>query len=174
LGNITFGVSHQDWRELALGHGVEARAWDAITKAGLDFGGRLTHGLHTKLGYKGMRLSGGQQARLLIAAAHFKLSSHLNRPRLILADEPTASLDSLAETEVLKHINESLPPGTTLLMIAHRLSTVATMDRIMFVRPLEHCGAGEAQITMHTSLAELYQISSLFRKMADAQSFRPV
>ncbi len=173
LGNITFGVSHFDWCELVEKEGIEERAQDAILKAGLDFGGRLTHGLQTKLGYKGMRLSGGQQARLRIADAHFKIASSLHRPRLILADEPTASLDSLSETKVLEHLNDSLPEGTTVLMIAHRLSTVADMDRIMFVRPLEQCLFGEAQITMHASLAELYTVSALFREMADAQSFRP-
>lgn len=173
LGNITFGVSHFDWLTLVEAEGVEERASDTIRKAGLDFGGRLTHGLQTKLGYKGMRLSGGQQARLRIADAHFKIASHLPRPRLILADEPTASLDSLSETKVLEHLNDSLPLGTTVLMIAHRLSTVADMDRIMFVRPLEQCLPGEIQITMHASLAELYSVSALFREMADAQGFRP-
>jgi len=173
LENITFGVSHLDWHEQVEVDSVEQQVWEAIRKAGLDFGGRLTHGLQTNLGYKGMRLSGGQQARLLIAGAHFKITGGLNRPRMILADEPTASLDSLSETKVLEHLTESLPSGTTVLMIAHRLSTLKDMDRIMFVRPLEQCSPGEAQITMHATLAELYSVSPLFREMADAQSFVP-
>lgn len=60
-----------------------------------------------------------------------------------------------------------------MLMVAHRLSTVANMDRIVFVRPLADCTDDVTQVTAHTSLAELYNTEALFREMADAQGFRP-
>ncbi len=173
IGNVTFSVSHLDRFETVPSNLVTMRVEEALHKAGLDFEGRLTEGLNTKLGYKGMRLSGGQQARLRIADAHYKLAYHQDRPRLILADEPTASLDSLSETKVLEHLTDELPSGTTVVMIAHRLSTVASMDRIMFVRPLELCGVSDTQVTLHKSLAELYASEPLFREMADAQGFKP-
>lgn len=171
LGNVLFGVSHLDSAHLADKQQVERLATDALSKAGLDINA-FPHGLRTNIGYKGLKLSGGQQQRLQIAAAHFKLSCSENRPRLILADEPTSSLDSLSESAVMEHLQDNLPTGTTLLMVAHRLSTVAHMDKIVFVRPLDVCDE-HPQVTMHDSLGELYVAEALFREMADAQGFRP-
>lgn len=175
LGNLLFPISHLDvpdgsgaWSDAA----VEAKAVDALQKAGLAVE-QFPQGLHTNIGYKGLKLSGGQQQRLQIAAAHLKLNWTAERPRLILADEPTASLDSLSELTVMEHLSEALPTGTTMLMVAHRLSTVANMDRIIFVRPLALCDDDTAQVTSHASLAELYAAEALFREMADAQGFRP-
>lgn len=178
LGNLLFGVSHLDMptpyvelrdQEQAA---IEEIAKQALTKAGLD-AEMFPEGIHTSIGYKGLKLSGGQQQRLQIAAAHFKLDFSPHRPRLILADEPTSALDSLSESKVMAHLQDNLPPGATMLMVAHRLSTVAGMDKIIFVRPLELCDANQIQVTMHTSLSELYDAEALFREMADAQGFRP-
>lgn len=172
LGNLLFGVSHLDLPLLEDSRLVETLAIESLTKAGLDVGS-FPQGLKTNIGYKGLRLSGGQQQRLQIAAAHFKLGITPKRPRIILADEPTSSLDSLSELTVMEHLQESLPEGTTMLMVAHRLSTVAHMDRIIFVRPLAQCTQEQKQVTIHNSLAELYAQEALFREMADAQGFRP-
>lgn len=165
-GNVTFGVSHLDWERMVLADDVESRIWEAIEKAGLDFGKQLPKGLNTMIGYRGMRLSGGQQQRLMIAQAHFK------QPMLVIADEATASLDSLSEIKVLKHLYDSLPSETTMIMIAHRLSTLQNCEKIIFVRPLDLCGESE-QVTTHASMEELYRTEPLFRKMADAQGFHP-
>ena len=178
LGNLLFGVSHFDlpvsYDELPPPERsrFHALAETSLEKAGLA-SSMFPTGIHTSIGYKGLKLSGGQQQRLQIAAAHFKLNLSPDRPRLIIADEPTASLDSLSELTVMEHLKGNLPAGTTLLMVAHRLSTVATMDRIVFVRPLTHCDDDTVQVTVHRSLAELYQVEALFREMADAQGFCP-
>jgi len=178
LGNLLFGVSHLDlpsvYDELSE-HEKAAlcgKARLALQKAGLDPDG-FDAGLFTNIGYKGLTLSGGQQQRLQIAAAHLKLSMSEDRPRLLIADEPTASLDSLSELTVMEHLQKKLPDRTTLLMVAHRLSTVADMDRIVFVRPLAECTDNTQQVTVHDSLTELYEAESLFREMADAQQFVP-
>lgn len=174
LGNLLFPISHFDLPSEGR-HSpthIEAMAKDALRKAGLN-AEQFPNGLHTNIGYKGLKLSGGQQQRLQIAAAHLKLNWTTVRPRLILADEPTASLDSLSELTVMEHLSEQLPTGTTMLMVAHRLSTVASMDRIVFVRPLALCDDDTVQVTSHRSLAELYNAEELFREMADAQGFRP-
>ncbi len=174
LGNLLFPISHFDLPDEG-GHSasyIETMAIEALRKAGLD-AEQFPNGLYTNIGYKGLKLSGGQQQRLQIAAAHLKLNWTKDRPRLILADEPTASLDSLSELTVMKHLSEQLPNGTTMLMVAHRLSTVAAMDGIIFVRPLALCDDDTTQVTVHRSLAELYATEALFREMADAQGFRP-
>jgi len=172
--NLLFGVSHfdipddedttvwQHWRILAT---------TALQKAGLP-ASEFEHGLEETVGYKGLKLSGGQQQRLQIAGALFKLSLTDDRPRLVLADEPTSALDSLSERNVLEGLG-ALPPNATMLMVAHRLSTVADMDWIIFVRPLDLCTDGQPQVTIHRSLHELYQQEALFREMADAQGFIP-
>lgn len=178
LGNLLFGVSHLDLTQSYTALSAyeqaaicgEARA--ALVKAGLH-PDEFDDGIHTNIGYKGLTLSGGQQQRLQIAAAHLKLSLSTNRPRLIIADEPTASLDSLSELTVMKHLADELPEGTTMLMIAHRLSTVENMDRIIFVRPLSDISADTEQVTIHTSLDELYEAELLFQQMADAQKWTP-
>ena len=178
LGNLLFGISHLDLTEPYEDLSVQEQseicnmAHIALKKAGLN-AGIFPNGIHTSIGYKGLKLSGGQQQRLQIAAAHMKLGMCEMRPRLIIADEPTASLDSLSELTVMEHLQDNLPPQTTMLMVAHRLSTVARMDRIVFVRPLEVCDDNTAQVTAHSSLAELYQTEALFREMANAQGFRP-
>lgn len=175
LGNLLFGVSHLDLLpvdEKSALIDIEEKAVAALTKAGLEIAD-FQYGLHTSIGYKGLKLSGGQQQRLQIAAAHLKLMMHQHCAGIIIADEPTASLDSLSELTVMQHLQDELSDNTTMLMVAHRLSTVANMDRIVFVRPLSLCGNDTQQVTTHTSLAELYQAEALFREMADAQGFRP-
>ncbi len=178
LGNLLFGVSHMDlsgsYDDLSdlKRSEISAIAHTALEKAGLD-AAIFPDGIHTSIGYKGLKLSGGQQQRLQIAAAHMKLGMDKVRPHFIIADEPTSSLDSLSEMTVMEHLQDNLPKGTTMLMVAHRLSTVARMDRIVFVRPLEKCAGDVVQVTAHPSLGELYQAEALFREMADAQGFRP-
>ncbi len=173
-GNLMFALSGDDLARLKGGGDIDARLWDALRKAGLDLGNRLSNGLKTQIGHKGMRLSVGQQQRLAIAGAHLKISVAGEMGGcMVIADEPTASLDSESELAVMEHLTDSLADGTTVVMIAHRLSTVAGMDAILFVRPLETVLYGSPQVTMHASLSELYTSEPLFRRMADAQGFRP-
>jgi ABC-type multidrug transport system fused ATPase/permease subunit len=178
LGNLLFGVSHLDlakpYADMTIVEqtALLEKAHSALKKAGLNISD-FSQEILTNVGYKGTKLSGGQQQRLQIAGAHLKLAMSTDRPRLILADEPTASLDSLSELTVMQHLQDELPTGTTMLMVAHRLSTVANMDKIVFVRPLGLCDKNTQQVTMHDSLAELYQAEALFQEMADAQKFVP-
>jgi len=172
--NLMFGVSHFDLpsdTDIARLDQLSALAIAALKKAGLPVES-FDNGLDESVGYKGLKLSGGKQQRLQIAGALFKLSLTKDRPRIVLADEPTSSLDSLSEQTVMEGL-DALPSDTTVLMVAHRFSTVASMDKIIFVRPLELCDDDTTQVTMHDSLAELYEAEALFREMADAQKFVP-
>jgi len=89
-----------------------------------DFIKALPNGYETRVGERGVMLSGGQKARISLARAFLR-----NAPILIL-DEATAALDADSETEVQKTIDQ-LEEGRTVLCIAHRLSTLSNMDEII-------------------------------------------
>ncbi len=98
---------------------------EAAKKAGAhDFIMHLEHGYNTTAEERGSKLSGGQRQRIAIARAILK-----NAPILIL-DEATSALDSVTEREIQKSLDR-LMKGKTTLVIAHRLSTLANMDRIL-------------------------------------------
>ena len=86
----------------------------------------LADGYQTSIGERGVRLSGGQRQRIGIARALY------NDADLIVFDEATSALDNLTEAEVMEAIN-ALPGDKTVVLIAHRLSTVERCDRIVVV-----------------------------------------
>ncbi|MCI3246567.1 ABC transporter ATP-binding protein [Streptomyces spinosisporus] len=85
---------------------------------------RLPAGLDTLVGHRGTRLSGGERQRVAIARAL------LRRPRLLLLDEATSQLDAVNEA-ALRDTVADVARATTVLVVAHRLSTVTTADRIV-------------------------------------------
>lgn len=114
INNVTFG-QEVDMERLKMAISM-AYADEVISK--------LPNGLHTSIGEKGVRLSGGEKQRIAIARAIYK-----DAPILIL-DEATSSLDVASELKVQKAI-ENLIRGRTTIIIAHRLSTVIGADRII-------------------------------------------
>ncbi|MFF5369510.1 ABC transporter ATP-binding protein [Streptomyces sp. NPDC013187] len=85
---------------------------------------RLPHGLDTPVGHRGSKLSGGERQRVAIARAL------LRRPRLLLLDEATSQLDAVNEL-ALRDVVAEVARETTVLVVAHRLSTVTGADRIV-------------------------------------------
>ena len=86
----------------------------------------LPHGYNTQCGANASHFSGGQKQRLCIARALVR------KPRLLLLDEPTSALDAEAEAKLQKTI-EGLRGGMTVVVVAHRLSTVQRADRIFWI-----------------------------------------
>jgi subfamily B ATP-binding cassette protein MsbA len=116
--NIAYGKPNATRQEV-----IEA----ARAAYALDFIERLPKGFDTVVGEGALSLSGGERQRLALARALVK-----DAPILIL-DEATASLDNQSEREVQKAIN-NVDRSRTLLMIAHRLSTVREADRILVMK----------------------------------------
>ena len=147
LGNVAVG------REGATRAEVEK----ALTVADAsEFVGSLKAGLDTALGDRGTGLSGGQRQRLAIARAVLK------DPRLLILDEATSNLDAASERAVQTAM-ERLFPGRTVVMIAHRLSTVASADRIVVLRngKVEEQGPHAELLAKNGVYATLYKFQQL-------------
>ena len=114
----------------------------------------LPEGYDTSLGEQGARLSGGQRQRIAIARAFVR-----EAPILIL-DEATAALDSKAEAEVQAAI-ERLEEGRTVVCVAHRLSTLRDMDRIIVLE--------SGRIVESGTFNELLEQGGVFAQMARKQ-----
>ena len=123
-----------------------------------DFIEALPNGYDTPLGERGLRLSGGQRQRIAIARAFVR-----NAPILVL-DEATASLDSQAEAEVQKAIDH-LAEHRTVICVAHRLSTLRSMDQILVLE--------KGRIVERGSFDALLAQRGIFTAMAARQSIFP-
>jgi len=116
---------------IALGYPIEEATdelvLEALKVAHLDtFVLELPDGIDTQVGERGARISGGQRQRLGIARAMF------TRPHLLVLDEATSSLDGETEANISDAIH-ALRGTTTVVIIAHRLSTVRDADRVVYL-----------------------------------------
>lgn len=119
LQNVALGYDHKTVNEIDV--------TNALSKAQLlEFVKSLPSGLHSLVGERGTKLSGGQRQRLGIARALF------TKPKLIIFDEATSSLDGQTESDISDAIFE-LKGEVTLIVIAHRLSTVKSADKVVYL-----------------------------------------
>ena len=133
----------------------EARVRWALEKANaLDFVEKLPQGLDTELGEGGIGLSGGQRQRLAIARALY------SGPKVLLLDEATSALDAESEGKIRDAIT-SLKGECTLVVIAHRLSTVTGADRILVL--------DEGRVVASGTHEELLADSPLYARYAQVQ-----
>jgi ABC-type multidrug transport system fused ATPase/permease subunit len=101
--------------------------WEALETAQLaSFVRKLPDGLDTLVGENGSKISGGERQRLGIARAMF------TKPRLLILDEATSSLDGQVESEFVNAIQE-LSGSVTVIMIAHRLSSVQNVNQVLYL-----------------------------------------
>ena len=116
--NVAFGEENPD----------EEKIWKALEEAQLkEFVEGLPHGLDTIVGERGVKFSGGQRQRVAIARALYE------NPDILVLDEATAALDTETENAVMESI-DALQGFKTLIIVAHRLSTIRNCDKIYEIK----------------------------------------
>ena len=131
--NVAFGIAEADVDEVALERALRsAQLWDFVDS--------LPNKTNTIVGERGVRVSGGQRQRIGIARALY------HEPQVLVLDEATSSLDIETETEVMSAIR-ALQGFKTILIVAHRLSTVQHCDRLYRIQ--------DAQIVAEGTFKEL-------------------
>jgi ATP-binding cassette subfamily B protein len=133
----------------------EAEVIRAAELACCDFIWQKPEGLDTLIGERGVKLSGGEAQRLAIAAAV------LQNPEIIIMDEPTSALDSATEYLIQRAIKNCFA-GKTMIVIAHRLSTVAVLDEILHL--------DEGRLIAHGSHTELLVTSDAYNNLWSLQT----
>ena len=143
--NIAFGVD--SFEEKDITHAARMADVDSNIR-------EFQLGYDTVLGERGVTVSGGQKQRISIARALMK-----DAPILIL-DDSVSAVDTKTETSILKNLRETRK-GKTTILIAHRISTIKKMDKILFIDNGELVAVGTHR--------ELYDTCPAYRKMVDLQ-----
>ena len=143
--NITYGISEFTEEDLI----ASARAANAY-----DFIQDQPNGFQTVIGEKGVKLSGGQRQRIAIARAIF------NNPPFLILDEATSALDTKSE-RLVQNALDNLMKNRTVLVIAHRLSTVKNADQIIVM--------DEGKIRQKGTHQELIQNNGLYSRLYQFQ-----
>lgn len=116
--NVAFGLMDVD----------DKRIWDALQDAQIkEFVESLPYGLDTIVGERGVKFSGGQRQRIAIARALY------NNPQILVLDEATSALDNETENAVMEAV-EALQGKMTLIIVAHRLTTIRNCDKIYEIK----------------------------------------
>lgn len=152
--NIAWGIDNADPRKI-MQAAKEAQA--------LDFIMALPDKFRTVVGEHGATLSGGERQRISLARILMR------NPKVIVLDEATASLDSISEKEIMKTV-DSLK-GRTVIIVAHRLSTICKCDRIyvMDKGQIVECGKHEALLKLNGKYKELWS-AQYERQAIDARA----
>jgi ATP-binding cassette subfamily B protein len=143
----------------------EQEVLDALRKAScINLLSRAEKGIDTMIGEGGLKLSGGEKQRLSIARALIR------KPRLLIFDEATSSLDSLTEEEITQTIRDvSSQRNQITILIAHRLSTIMHADRIYVLEKGEVVETG----THESLIAEKGLYYAMWRQQIGERKFAP-
>jgi ATP-binding cassette, subfamily B, bacterial PglK len=142
--NIAFGVEDENIDEAHIEKALQLARLD-------EFIASLPEGLSAIIGEHGTRLSGGQRQRIAIARALYR------DPGVLVFDEATSALDNVTEQDITRAI-ETLSGDKTILIVAHRLSTVRKCDKIVFMK--------EGRIEAFGTYEDLLQGNDEFRHLA--------
>ena len=143
--NIAFGIRPEDRDQAAIETAARVANLHDFVLADLP------QGYDTHVGERGVRLSGGQRQRIGIARALY------HNPEVLILDEATSALDNLTERAVMDAVH-ALGRQKTIIMIAHRLSTVRSCDRIFLLE--------QGRVSAAGTYEELVAGSEIFRRMA--------
>ena len=144
--NITFGNKNINMEKI-INAAKTANAYEFINK--------LENKFDTIIGERGLKLSGGQRQRLCIARAIYK------NPPILILDEATSSLDSESE-KVVQNAIENVMENRTSIIIAHRLSTVINVDKIILIDEGKIVGIGNHK--------DLIKNSEMYKKLIQMQN----
>jgi ABC-type multidrug transport system fused ATPase/permease subunit len=134
----------------------DAEVREAVERARLaDLLGRLSAGLDTSVGDAGVLMSGGERQRIAIARAL------VGNPQVLLLDEATSQLDAKNELAMRETIRAVAGPGSTVITVAHRLSTVVDADQILVLDQGQVVGSGRH--------ADLLRTSPVYRELVQGQ-----
>jgi len=147
LFNETIGYNIAYGREGAERAAIEAAATGAAIG---DFIARMPDGYDTRVGERGLKLSGGEKQRVAIARTLLK------DPPILILDEATSALDSRTEAEILDTLR-AIERGRTTIVIAHRLSTVVHADQIVVL--------DGGRVAERGSHADLLRLGGLYAEM---------
>lgn len=151
-----FDMTIKDNLILAKPNATEEEINMAIKESALeDFIAELPEGINTKVGESGIKLSGGQKQRLAIARAMLRKSP------IIIFDESTSSLDNISQNQIKKSI-DNIKGKSTVVIVAHRLTTIKNVDKIFF---LEH-----GEIVDSGTFNELYKRNKKFKTIFLAEN----
>ena len=142
--NIAFGIPEEEIDQDKIEEAVELAQLETMVN-------RLPNGIDTMIGENGTRISGGQRQRVGIARALY------HKPDILIMDEATSALDNITEKQITKAI-EALKGDRTLIMIAHRLTTVQNCDKLYLMK--------NGYVIDSGTYDELVEKSNEFRKMA--------
>ncbi len=142
--NVAFGIPEKEIDDAKVMQAIESAQLSEMVR-------RLPLGLDTMIGENGTRISGGQRQRVGIARALY------HNPQVLVMDEATSALDNLTEKEITRSI-EALKGDRTIIMIAHRLTTVENCDRLYMMK--------DGKIVDEGSYDDLVQKNRDFRRMA--------
>ena len=150
--NITYGLEDSEWTmDDVIAAATEANAHEFISE--------FDEGYATRVGERGVRLSGGQKQRIAIARVL------LRRPKLLFLDEATSALDSESEALVQEALDRVIGSGgCTIVLVAHRLSTVMSADQIAVV--------GDGAILERGTHAQLLALDGKYAKLVSRQLHR--
>ena len=146
--NVAFGLTDGEIDAARLDKAVATAQLGPVIDA-------LPQGLDTVTGERGVRLSGGQRQRIAIARALY------DDPEVLVMDEATAALDNETEREVTQAI-EWLSKEKTIIVIAHRLSTVRNCDSLCFMQDGRISATGSIdKLMQHREFQKVAQLSSM-------------
>ncbi len=134
--NIAFGLKRENINLKKVKRAAKVANLD-------DFVNGLSNGYETKIGERGVRLSGGQRQRIGIARAIY------NDPTVLILDEATSSLDNLTEKKVMQAV-DNLNNKMTIIIVAHRLTTVKNCDEIYFFKNGSIADSGNYESLINT------------------------